>query len=129
VSDFLSEEWLLEVEDALADLPEIDGVDGIVQYVVSGAPDGKVQFHAEVRSGRLVAIAKGKHPDPQCAVTLDYADAVALFEQGLRAEVAFMSGRAKVEGDHRVWLLDLRPLRRSDQVGAALAALRDTTST
>lgn len=129
MSAFLSEEWLLEVEDALADLPEIEGVDGIVQYVVSGAPDGRVQFHAEARSGQLVAIGPGKHPGPQCTVTLTYEDAVALFEQGLSAEVAFMSGRAKVEGDHRVWLLDLRPLRRSDQVGEALGALRETTST
>lgn len=126
---FLSDEWLNEAQVSLADLRTIEGADGVVQYVISGAPDGKVQVHVDVRSGRVTGIAAGKHPDPDCTVTLAYTDAVALFAGELTPEVAFMSGRAKVEGDHRVWLLDLRPVRGSDELAVALASLRQTTTT
>ena len=128
MSTFLSEEWLAEARDALSELPAVDGADGVVQYVVSGAPDGKVQAHVEFGSGRMVAADLGKHPEPSCTVTLTYDDAVALFSGELTPEVAFMAGRAKVEGDHRVWLLDLRPVRQGEATATAMEELRRSTS-
>ena len=128
MSAFLSDEWLTEARVALADLPSIDGADGVVQYTVSGAPEGKVQVHVVVRSGRVTSIEPGKHREPDCIVSLAHPEAVALFSGELTPDVAFMSGRVKVEGDHRVWLLDLRPVRASEQFGAALASLRKTTT-
>ena len=129
MSAFLSDEWLTEARVALAGLPKIDGADAIVQYTVSGTPEGKVQAHVVVKSGRVTSIEAGKHSEPDCIVSLAYPEAVALFSGDLTPEVAFMSGRAKVEGDHRVWLLDLRPVRTGEQMGAALASLRKTTTT
>jgi putative sterol carrier protein len=129
VNAFLTEGWLEEAAAALAVLPDRPGVDADVQYVVSGAPGGKVQVRAAVRSGRITELAVGRHDDPDCTVTLSYADAVALFLGELGPEVAFMSGRVKVEGDHRVWLLDMRPMRGDDAMGAALSALRATSTT
>lgn len=126
---FLTEDWLEEAAAALGALAERPGIDADVQYVVSGAPGGKVQVRMEMRSGRITGLAVGKHDDPGCTVTLSYADAVALFAGDLRPEVAFMTGRVKVEGDHRIWLLDLRPVRGDDETGAALAGLRETTTT
>ena len=79
MSAFLSDEWLTEARAALADLPSIDGADGVVQYTVSGAPEGKVQAHVVVRSGRLTSIEPGKHREPDCIVSLAYPEAVALF--------------------------------------------------
>ena len=75
MSAFLSGEWLTEARLALADLPEIDGVNAIVQYTVTGAPDGKVQAHVVVRSGRVVAIEAGRHDEPDCTVSLAYPEA------------------------------------------------------
>lgn len=126
---FLSDEWLAEAAAALSALPELDGVDGTVQYVVTGAPQGKLQFFAAVRSGQVIDLAAGKAADPGCTVTLTYTDAVSMLEGELSPEVAFMSGRAKVEGDHRVWLLDLRPLRSSAPCAAARARIRASTTT
>ena len=108
MSEFLTDDWLREAREALADLPEIEGADCIVQYVISGAPAGKVQAYAEIASGRVEAIESGKHADPSCTVTLTYEAATALFGGELRPEVAFMSGQAKVEGSHRAWLVDLK---------------------
>jgi putative sterol carrier protein len=129
VNAFLTEDWLEEATAALAVLPDRPGVDADVQYVVSGAPGGKVQVRAAVRSGRITELAVGRHDDPDCTVTLSYADAVALFLGELGPEVAFMSGRVKIEGDHRIWLLDMRPMRGDDAMGAALSALRATSTT
>jgi putative sterol carrier protein len=129
MSAFLSGEWLTEARLALADLPEIDGVNAIVQYTITGAPDGKVQVHVVVRSGRVASIEAGRHDEPDCTVSLAYPEAVALFSGDVTPEVAFMSGRAKVEGDHRVWLLDLRAVRAGEAMAAALASLRKTTTT
>jgi hypothetical protein len=129
VTAFLTEDWLEEAAAAFAVLPDRPGVDADVQYVVSGAPGGKVQVRAAVRSGRITELAVGKHDDPDCTVTLSYADAVALFLGELGPEVAFMSGQVKIEGDHRVWLLDIRPMRGDDAMGAALSALRATSTT
>lgn len=126
---FLTDEWLEEAAAALAVLPEHPGIDADVQYVVSGAPAGKVQVRAEVRSGRITDLAVGKHDDPGCTVSMSYAEAVALFLGELGPEVAFMSGRVKVEGDHRIWLLDMRPMRGDGAMGAALTALRETSTT
>jgi hypothetical protein len=129
VSAFLTEDWLEEAATAFAVLPDRPGIDADVQYVVSGAPGGKVQVRAAVRSGRITELAVGKHDDPDCTVTLSYADAVALFLGELGPEVGFMSGRVKIDGDHRVWLLDMRPIRADDAMGAALTALRETSTT
>ncbi len=54
MSAFLSEEWVAEALAAVADLPVVDGGDGVVQYVVSGAPDGKVRVNFEFESGRVL---------------------------------------------------------------------------
>ncbi len=127
MSTFLTDEWLLEVEAALSDLPAVDRADATVQYVVSGAPSGKVQFHVVVESGRFTTVSGGKHGAPTCTVTLGYPDAAEMFAGELGPEVAFMSGRAKVEGDHRAWLLDLRPVRTGDEYATAMATLRAST--
>jgi len=129
VTAFLTEDWLTEAAAAFTVLPDRPGIDADVQYVVSGAPGGKVQVRATVRSGRITELAVGKHDDPDCTVTLSYADAVALFLGELGPEVAFMSGRVKIEGDHRIWLLDMRPIRSDDAMGAALNALRAMSTT
>ena len=129
MSAFLSDEWLIEARAALADLPEVDGADAVVQYTISGTPEGKVRAHVVVDSGRVTNIEAGKHREPDCTVSFNYPEAVALFHGDLTPDVAFMSGRAKVEGDHRVWLLDLRSVRASEQMGEALDALRETTTT
>jgi putative sterol carrier protein len=129
VTAFLTEDWLEEAAAAFAVLPDRPGIDADVQYVISGAPGGKVQVCAAVRSGRITELAVGKHDDPDCTVTLSYADAVALFLGELGPEVAYMSGRVKIDGDHRIWVLDMRPIRGDGAVGAALSALREASTT
>ena len=128
MSGFLTDEWITEAHALLADLPVQKGVDGVVQFAVTGGPDGKIQLHVEIESGRVNTIATGKHAEPGCTVTLTHVDALDLLNGELSAEVAFMTGQAKVEGDHRVWLLDLLPFRRHAEVTAAIEKLRDSTS-
>lgn len=123
MSAFLSDEWLAEAGERLAAVPAIDGVDGVVQAVITGGPHGKVQVYVDVRSARVAEVVAGRHSQPGCTVTVSYDDAVALMSREVSVEVAFMQGRTKVEGDHRLWLLDLLPARRADAHREALAAL------
>ncbi|RMH68099.1 MAG: hypothetical protein D6683_17265 [Actinomyces sp.] len=128
--EFLSEEWLEAaraelggaVEAARASVPDLT-----VQYVVSGTPSGKVAVVARIADGALVELGTGKAPDADVTVSLSAPLALAILAGDLAPEVGFMRGDIKVEGRHRLWLLDLRDCRRSPTVREALARLAAAT--
>ena len=57
---FLSEEWLVNLADGAAGLPEQPGVDGVVRFVVTSTPHGKVQFRLVVSDGRVAEVLIGR---------------------------------------------------------------------
>ena len=124
---FLSEEWMQAYVDTMAGLPEQSGLDAVIQYVVSGAPDGKVNFHEEIEAGRPVAVEVGKRKDADITITWKYEEAVAEHSGERTVEVAYMAARSKVEGDYRKYLIDLLPMRATDEYAAARAALAAAT--
>ena len=124
---FLSPEWLAFVrERADAALVVQPGCSLVMQHVVTGGPEGKAQYGAEVRDGRLVWLEPGKRSDASCTVTWTYADAVAALA-GADLDVAFMRGSLKLDGDYRTFLLDLRSVFASPEGVALVAAVREAT--
>lgn len=116
--ELFGDEWLVAARSALADLPTVDGADGDLDYVVTGAPGGKVVIGVGLANGRVDRLDAGGSDDPDVVVTLGAATAEAILRGARSADSSYMDGSVKVEGDHRRWLLELRTTR-----AAALEAL------
>ena len=111
------------MEAELASVDASGSADGVAQLIVSGSPSGTAPFYVAVAGGRVSAVA-GRHPEPDIVLSWSYPDFVQVWEGGLSLEAAYMSGRMKLEGDQVLLFDGWRPLVRSSQLRAALAALR-----
>ena len=120
---FLSDGWLEALGEAGSALPGRSGVDGVVRFVVTSTPHGKVQFRLVIVDGRVAELLPGRDGEAQATVTWKYADAVAQFSGDLDPDVAYMTGRCKVEGDYARYLFDLRPVFGGDGWTLLLADL------
>ena len=120
------EEWTAAAAAALAELPPIAGLGAVVEYTISGGPGGRVCLTAEVSDGIVSKFELGASADPDVAVSVGHADAVAILTAELTSDAGYMSGAVKVEGDYPRWLLDLRPVRKA--AVEALAPLMAQTS-
>ena len=114
----LSTEWFATTAPLLGGLSSAGSVDAIMQYVVASTPEGKVTFHVVVAGGVVTELAPGKVDAPDVVVSCTYEQFLDVLEGRKTADVAFMDASWKVEGDHKRWLIDLRPVRE-----AALEAL------
>jgi hypothetical protein len=126
-SRFLGDDWFGLNLEAASGWPERPGVDCSVNYEVTSTPDGKVRYHAIIRDGRLVEMAAGKLADADVSIVYKYADARAEVADGEHPDLAYMSGRMKLEGDYARWVYGLRPLLDSAEYDAFRSALADNT--
>ena len=108
-------------------LPEQPGVDGVVRFVMTSTPHGKVQFRLVVADGRISEVLVGREGEAEAMVTWKYADAVAQFSGDLDADVAFMTGRCKVENAYARYVFDLRPVFGSLEWNGLLSDLARRT--
>ena len=122
MSQFLSDEWFSEATATLAALPPAGDASAVLQYAVTGGPDGKVTCHAVIEGGVVTGVALGKADSPDVVATLVFDEALAVLKGDHSADTSFMRGAVKIEGDHVAWLLDLRDVRE-----AAFAALAPIT--
>jgi NAD(P)-dependent dehydrogenase (short-subunit alcohol dehydrogenase family)/acyl dehydratase/putative sterol carrier protein len=72
------------------------GVEAVFQYRVGGPGGG--DWSCEVRNGACT-VSAGVHPAPQCTLTIDAEDFLAMMNGRLKAMQAYTSGRLKIEGD------------------------------
>ena len=124
---FLTDEWFALVRDAAASWPAREGVDASLQFVIAGAPAGKVQFVVRVTEGRITEIVRGKSDAVDCTVQMSYAHASALAQGTLDREVAYMRGDLKIDGNYTAYLLRLQPLFERAELAATAQSLRDRT--
>jgi ubiquinone biosynthesis protein UbiJ len=124
---FLTDEWFALVRDAAASWPAREGVDASLQFVVAGAPSGKLQFVVRVVEGRITEMARGKSDAVDCTVQLSCAHACALAQGTLDREVAYMRGDLKIDGNYTAYLLHLEPLFESIEFAATGQSLRERT--
>ncbi len=124
MSQFLSEDWFVEATATLAALPATGDTSAVLQYAITGGPDGKVTCHAVIEAGVVTGVAPGKADAADVVATLSFDEALAVLKGDHSADASFMRGAVKIEGDHVAWLLELRDVRQ-----AAFAALAPITST
>ena len=120
------EEWIGAASEALAALPSVADVDAVIAYTISGHPNGRVTLTVTLTDGAVTGIAVGKSAvgksavgksavgksiGPDIAISMSYADAVAILSGQMTSDAGYMSGAVKVDGDYPRWLLDLRPVR------------------
>ncbi|HJL89385.1 MAG TPA: SCP2 sterol-binding domain-containing protein [Acidimicrobiales bacterium] len=127
MTQFLSEDWMAELVAACSALPEQPGVDGTVRFVVTSTPLGRVEFRTVIAGGRVADVVPGKPGEADATVTWKYPEAVAWFTDELDPDVAFMTGRCKVEGDYEAYVYGLRPVFGSESWAGSLAGLAGTT--
>ncbi|MEE2683351.1 MAG: SCP2 sterol-binding domain-containing protein [Actinomycetota bacterium] len=112
MSEFLSDEWLTELQEKGSQLPET-GVSALCQYEISGTSQGKVRFYVQINHGRITNVAEGKHQDSDCVITTSAKVALQILSGERDSIEAFMQGDLKVEGNYQHYLLGLNSLRKS----------------
>ena len=118
------DEWLGAAADALRALPEVEGADATIDYVVTGGPKGRTTITVDIEKGRFTAISIGRSADPDIVISLKYEDVPAIVTGAMSSDAGYMNGALKVEGAHARWMLDLRPVRL-----AAIEALAPVMAT
>jgi len=116
--EFPSEEWIDSARTILHAVPADSDVDATIQYTITDAPDGKIVLGLTVDGGVAVSLKSGRISKPSCKISLSADTAGQILDGALDVDVAYMRGVIKVEGDHALWLVGMRPWRK-----AALAAL------
>lgn len=124
---YLSDEWFELNLELASGWPERPGVDCSANFEVTGTPDGKVRYHAVFCDGRLVEMASGKLADADVSLVYKYADACVEVTAGQHPDLAYMSGRMKLEGDYARWVYGLRPMLDSAEYGAYRSELAEHT--
>ena len=96
---WLTQEWLDESTRLAATQPIRPGVSARLQYVVTGGPDGDVQYYWVIVDGQLAENRLGELADAEVTLTESYEDAKRMQQGELDANAAFMQGKVKVTGD------------------------------
>lgn len=125
--DIFDDDWIGGAAAVLADLPDAEGADAVIDYVIAGAPSGKVTIGVVIERGRVTSIAAAKSPEPDLVVSMKYDAALRLLSGEMSADAGYMNGALKVEGPHERWMLDLRSTRRA-AIAALAPVMADTTT-
>lgn len=99
MSKWLSQEWLDETRKMAEGQPERAGASARMQYVVTGAPDGDIDYFWVLENGKITESQLGRLPDAEVTLTTAYADALKIQKGELDANAAFMQGKVKVTGN------------------------------
>jgi putative sterol carrier protein len=99
---FLSEEWLAELDQAIADDEQISsaasGVDLTIQQVVTRRGAADVCYATRVADGR-VRLRPGRVEDADAVIREDYETAAALARGETSPQDAILAGRIRVSGN------------------------------
>lgn len=124
-AQYLTQKWFELNYQAASAWPERPGTDCVANFevvdvplVASGPenPDSllhKVPYYMVICNGRLVEIAAGKLADANVGIVYKYADAKAEISNGDHPDLAYMTGRMKLDGDYACWVFGLRALLNS----------------
>ena len=125
---FLSDAWLAELTERAVGLPASDVPNGSVRYVITASPHGKVQFSIVIVDGQVVEVVPGSGGHVDVTATWRYPEAVDQFTGVLDPDVAYMTGRCKLEGDYAWYLYGARPLFHGVAWTEALTDLVDRSA-
>ena len=111
---FLSAEYLEKQKELAKGMPERPQANIVLQYVVTGGPDGEVKYFQKWDKGFLVENDIGETDDAEATLTTSYTDTVAIAKGELNAQQAFMTGKVRSTGN-MAKLMALMPLTNSPE--------------
>jgi putative sterol carrier protein len=134
VLEYLSDEWVAALDEALAAIPSRRGPNAetgpagrlVIRQTVTGGRNGDRSYTVWFEGGR--AGAGGQAPDggdPDVTFTCDWDTAVAIATGKERAQTAFLGGRLRLGGDSRALLAHAGALAALDDVSAGVRARTD----
>ncbi|MGH9243402.1 MAG: SCP2 sterol-binding domain-containing protein [Acidimicrobiales bacterium] len=126
MAKYLTQEWLDTQKELAQEFPERPGATAVMQYVVTGAPEGDVKYHQRIENGKMLDNQLGETDDAEFTLTLTYDDAKKIQTNELDANAAFMQGRLKVTGNMGK-LMALMPLTQSPEYKAIQTKLGEQT--
>ena len=101
MADFLSDDWLEEMNAAAATRPRDTAGDGsrlVIQQVVTGAPAGDREYIIAI-DGDELRFQPGRAESYDVRLAEDYETAAALAQGKITAADAFLRGRIRIGGD------------------------------
>lgn len=114
MSKYLSQEWLDETRKMAEGQPERPGASARMQYVVTGTPEGDVEYYWVLENGKILESSRGHLDDAEVTLTTGYDDAVKIQKGELDANAAFMQGKVKVTGN-MAKVMSLLPITNSPE--------------
>ena len=123
---FLTPEWFeaLKAAAATSTTTPSDGVHLVLRQVVTGGPDGDVEYSVAVDDGS-VDVRPGPPDRVDATFTEDYETAAAINRGDLSPQEAFMTGRIRVSGNVAVLVASQAALA---ELAPVLASVRATTT-
>jgi putative sterol carrier protein len=102
MSQFLSDEFMTEATAALAEhagfSAAIAGTALDLQFVVSESPEGEISYYVAVADG-TADMTRGTLDGADVTVRSTYETAVGISQGDINTQMAFMTGKLKVEGN------------------------------
>jgi predicted lipid carrier protein YhbT len=114
MSKWLSQEWLDETRKMAEGQPERPGASARMQYVVTGAPDGDIEYFWVLENGKIIDSRLGHLDDAEVTLTTAHDDALKIQKGELDANAAFMQGKVKVTGN-MAKVMSLLPITNSPE--------------
>jgi len=114
MSKWLTQEWLDETRKMSESQPERAGATARMQYVVTGGPQGDIDYFWVLEDGKLKEAKVGKLDDAEVTLTTGYDDAMKIQKGELDANAAFMQGKVKVTGN-MAKVMSLLPITNSPE--------------
>ena len=114
MSKWLSQEWLDETRKMAEGQPERPGASARMQYVVTGGPDGDIDYYWILENGKISESQLGHLDDSEVTLTTAYDDAMKIQKGELDANAAFMQGKVKVTGN-MAKVMSLLPITNSPE--------------
>ena len=126
MAKFLSQEYM-DLQKKLAESqPERPGTTAVMQYVVTGGPEGDIKYYWVLEDGKLLDASLGNKEDAEVTLTQTYEDATKIAKGELDPNAAFMQGKIKVTGNMQK-LMQLMPLTNAPEYKELQKDLRSQT--
>jgi putative sterol carrier protein len=126
MAKYLTQEWLDLFKELAQEFPPRPGASAVMQYVITGTPDGDVKYVQTIEDGKMTTSSLGEDEAAEFTLSMNYDDAVKIQKAELDANAAFMQGKLKVSGNLGK-LMALMPLTQSPEYKAIQAKLSEQT--